>query len=40
MQEYKVKVKFSDGQYVIIEVEAEDESDALNKAMPVDLEIR
>lgn len=40
MEEFNVKVKFSDGQYVIVEVEAENEDEALNKAMPISLEIK
>lgn len=39
MEEYVVKVKFSDGSTVFVDVEANDEGEALDKAMPVELDI-
>lgn len=35
MQTYEVEVKFIDGTTVTIEVEAENENEALDKAMPI-----
>jgi hypothetical protein len=40
MKEYNIEVKFIDGTKVVIEVEAEDEHEALDKAMPIELNIR
>lgn len=37
MKEYEVEVEFVDGTTVTIQVEAEDEEDALRKAMPINL---
>jgi hypothetical protein len=39
MKEYNIEVKFIDGTKVIIEVEAENENEALDKAMPINLKI-
>jgi hypothetical protein len=40
MKDYNVEVKFIDGTKVIVEVEAENEDEALDKAMPISLNIR
>jgi hypothetical protein len=40
VKEFEVEVKFIDGSKVIVEVEAEDENEALDKAMPISLNIR
>lgn len=39
LKEYDVEVKFIDGTTVVIEVEAENEDEALEKAMPISLRI-
>ncbi len=39
MKEYSVEVEFIDGTKVVIEVEAESESEALEKAMPINLRV-
>jgi hypothetical protein len=39
MKEYIVEVKFIDGTIVNIEVEAENDDDALNMAMPISLRL-
>ena len=39
MEIYEVEVKFIDGTKVTIEVEAENESEALDKAMPIEIRI-
>jgi hypothetical protein len=39
MQTYEVEVKFIDGTTVTIEVEAENENEALDKAMPISMRI-
>ncbi|CAM3732094.1 hypothetical protein MEZE111188_05700 [Mesobacillus zeae] len=39
MNEYDVEVKFIDGTTVIIKVEAKDEDEALEKAMPISLRL-
>lgn len=39
MKEYNVEVEFIDGTKVVIEVEAENEQEALDKAMPINLRI-
>lgn len=40
VKEYSVEVKFIDGTKVVIEVEAENEDEALDKAMPISLNLR
>lgn len=40
METHNVEVRFIDGTKVIIEVEASNEEEALEKAMPISLNIR
>lgn len=39
MKEYEILVEFIDGNTIVIEVEAENEEEALNKAMPINLRV-
>ena len=39
MKEYSVEVEFIDGTKVVIEIEAENEQEALEKAMPINLRV-
>lgn len=39
METYEVELSFIDGTTVVIEIEADSEDDALNKAMPIGLRI-
>ena len=39
MKTYEIEVKFIDGSKVVVEVEANDENEALDNAMPTNLRI-